>query len=89
MFLSVDVNRPTILNCPQNIQRAVEVGIGGTEVFYTVPQATDDSGIATLITESHTSGQFFPVGTTVVTYIFADPSGNTADCIFQIIINEG
>ena len=53
------------------------------------PTATDNSGVVTLASRSHRSGQFFATGTTTVTYRFVDGSGNEAICSIDITIIEG
>ena len=80
---------PTVM-CTNNVVRTVELGSAGVEVFYTVPTATDISGTEQIISQSQDSGDFFPVGVTVVTYIFADASGNVAPtCSFNVTVNTG
>ena len=76
--------------CTNNVVRTVELGTAGVEVFYTVPTATDISGTEQIISQSQDSGDFFPVGVTRVTYIFADASGNVAPtCSFNVTVNTG
>ncbi len=74
---------PRVSNCP--------TGITATDplVFYDLPEAVDNCSISSaLLVEGLESGSEFPVGTTLVTYEFSDPSGNVATCSFQVIINE-
>ncbi len=53
-------------------------------VDWTDPTATDDSGIATLTSQSHGPG-FFEVNRPVrIVYAFSDPSGNEALCSFTV-----
>ena len=50
---------------------------------------TDNSGNAFLREQSHVSGEYFEVGTTVVMYEYADFSENIGSCSFAVRINEG
>ncbi|XP_071819452.1 uncharacterized protein [Apostichopus japonicus] len=84
----VDPNPPEIFNCPEDITRIIELNEGGVEVFYSPPQATDDSGIVNLVSQSHTPGQFFPTGETIVVYLFSDPTGNNNECRFKVTVTE-
>ena len=83
----VDVVPPTI-NCTDDIHTTAASGSPGTTVTWTRPTATDNSGRATLISETHTPGRFFNVGATSVTYTFQDPSGNAATCTFIVTVTS-
>ena len=61
----------------------------GITVDFTEPTATDNSGTANLVSRTHQPGQFFPIGTTPVTYRFADPTGNVATFQFDVIVTRG
>ena len=86
---SVDTTPPVI--SPVNdvtvtlVQGQANIG----QAFWIEPTATDDSGQANLITRSHTPGDFFQVGVTPVTYVFADPSGNRATLVFNVNVVLG
>ncbi|KAJ8041019.1 Hyalin [Holothuria leucospilota] len=73
---------PIIMNCPSNIvQQAVE---GNTQAFVTWMEPTSENG-------NLTSGPpfpfgAFPVGDTVISYVFENAEGNTATCNFTITI---
>ena len=69
--------------------QTIPLGTFGTSVQFTEPRAQDNSGTANLQTRTHTPGAFFQVGTTEVCYTFADPSQNTVQCCFDVIIIEG
>ena len=89
LFLAVDEVPPQILGCPSNIDDTVDLGVPGKVMTWPEPSSTDNSGTSTMTSRSHTPNSFFPVGVTEVTYIFSDPSSNTADCMFTITIREG
>ncbi|XP_071821997.1 hyalin-like [Apostichopus japonicus] len=86
-FSSVD-NIPPVVSCISGITREIPLISFGVVVDFTEPTATDNSGTASVLSATRRPGQFFQTGTTTVTYIFADPSGNTADCVFDIIVVE-
>ena len=50
------------------------------------PQFSDNSGAELVITSSHTQGDMFPHGETVVWYTATDPSGNNRTCDIHIVI---
>ena len=73
-----------------DISRTVELGTTSLVISYTEPSATDISGTAALQSRTNAPGDAYPLGTTVVTYIFVDASGNQADpCTFTVTVNTG
>ena len=69
--------------------REIELGTPGLNVFYTEPTATDNSGNPVLLSRTGQPGDFFTVGTTVIDYVFVDPSGNPGTGTFTVIVNTG
>ena len=67
----------------------INIGGFGAVVNFQEPTATDNSGSVSVQSRSHSPGQFFQTGTTTVTYVFVDPSGSTANCVFNVIVIEG
>jgi len=58
-------------------------------VTYTTPVGTDNcASPITTLTAGLASGSTFPLGTTVVTYQVTDASGNTADCSFNVTVED-
>ena len=88
-LFTVDDVPPVIQNCIDGLSETTPLGSGGRIMTWTSPTATDNSGVVTLASRSHRSGQFFATGTTTVTYRFVDGSGNEAICSFDISIIEG
>ena len=86
--ISVDTIPPTVM-CIADVRQTIELGETGAVVFWTEPTATDFSGLTTLQSRSHNPGSTFPVGETTITYIFRDNAGNTADCIFLVVVSVG
>lgn len=72
-----------------DVTQTIGLGTFGTAVTFPEPMAQDNSGTATLRDRTHRPGAFFQVGTTEVCYTFADPSQNSVDCCFNVIIIEG
>jgi hypothetical protein len=79
-----DVTGPTIANCLATIN----VNTTGTTaaVNWTAPTASDACGPVTLVS-NYKPGDIFPLGATEVVYQASDKKGNTAVCVFTIIVN--
>jgi gliding motility-associated-like protein len=83
-----DTQNPTI-TCPANIIVGNDPGICGATVNYTPPTGNDNCpGSTTALIAGLPSGSLFPIGTTTVTYEVTDPSGNTAQCSFDVTVND-
>jgi uncharacterized repeat protein (TIGR01451 family) len=77
-----DTQAPTI-NCPGNIDVAADPGqCSKSNVTYTVTASDNCSGVT--VVSIPPSGSTFPVGTTVVTNIATDASGNQTVCTFSV-----
>jgi VCBS repeat-containing protein len=83
----VDTENPVIVNLPANISKSNDAGQCGAIVTWTLPTATDNCPIVTLVSDYH-SGDMFPIGTTTVHYTATDASGNTATGSFTVIVND-
>ena len=88
LISTVDTQNP-VLVCSDDISQTIPLGIGGAVITWATPQATDNSGVVNVVSTSHNSGDFFGPGTTVVQYVVADPSDNTAECSWLVTIIEG
>ncbi|XP_072169501.1 hyalin-like [Diadema setosum] len=75
-----------VVTCPPNIVSTVELGVASTAVTWTLPTATDVSGVAVIQSSTHNPGSTFNVGVTDVTYVYADGSGNTGSCTFTVTV---
>ncbi|NOU39331.1 MAG: HYR domain-containing protein, partial [Ferruginibacter sp.] len=89
----IDNTAPVITGCPANI--SVTTGLGRTTCDQTAtwiePTATDNcTASGSLVrTRSHAPGSIFPVGTTTVTYTFADAAGNVSlACSFTVTVTD-
>ena len=89
-FASSAVDRiPPVITGDGTVTVTTPLGSGGRVVVFPTPSATDNSGTAILVGSTHSSGDFFPTGTTTVTYTYRDPSGNTMTYDFDVVVNEG
>ncbi len=81
-----DTEAPTII-CPLDINLSSTEASCGSAAMWATPVTDDNCGVSTVIS-THNSGDFFPVGTTTVTYTVEDLFGNTASCSFDIIVTD-
>ena len=88
IIISADTTPPFIQFCPSDITNTIEIGTPGIQVFWDEPRAFDSSGNFTLVNATHTSGEIFAVGSSLVRYTFEDESNNMATCEFNIIVLE-
>ncbi len=79
-----DTTPPVIDICPNSINVTTPVGMTSTPVTWIEPTATDNSGMTPTVTQSHQSGDRFPIGISQVFYTFSDLAGNEAACTFSI-----
>ncbi|XP_072050779.1 hyalin-like [Amphiura filiformis] len=86
--VTVPDDRPPRVKCPGNINQSVPVGIKGRFIIWQEPIVSDYSFRSgekvMLVSQSHTSGEFFPLGCTGVTYKYSDWVDNTAVCKFDV-----
>ena len=83
-------NQDPVITCPADIVLPAAIGTCGADVTYTLPTVTDNctAGIVPTLEAGLSSGSNFPVGTTVVTYQGDDGNGNTAQCSFNVTIED-
>ena len=84
-----DIIPPKIKRCPPNIVKIIDISVSNVSVSWREPTASDDSGTTVLTLKSHQPKFIFGLGTTTVKYIFSDPSGNTAECSFNVYVMAG
>lgn len=82
-----DVQVPVIQNCPNDTIINSALGLCGSNVFWTVPTVFDNCPNSTLV-GSATPGDYFPIGTTTITYIATDSDNHTDTCSFTITLND-
>uniref|UniRef100_A0ACB8ES66 Uncharacterized protein n=1 Tax=Sphaerodactylus townsendi TaxID=933632 RepID=A0ACB8ES66_9SAUR len=80
----IDLEPPVIDKCrsPPPIQEAVKE----YRVTWDEPQFSDNSGDVVTVTKSHSPGDLFSKGQTVVQYTATDSSGNNRTCEIHIVI---
>jgi len=83
----IDVTDPQII-CPQNITVNNDAGACGANATWTPPSPIDNCLGATVTGSTHNPGDFFPIGTTIVTYDIEDAAGNTTSCSFGVRVND-
>ena len=86
----MDEFNPVIMSCPSDIFTNIEIEFGSAEipVSWSEPSAVDESGNVTLLVKTNSPGDRFGIGTSTVTYLFADPSNNMASCEFKITVQS-
>ncbi|XP_070547407.1 uncharacterized protein [Ptychodera flava] len=79
-----DSQKP-VVTCPSTIETITIIDMPYIRVTWAFPNATDNSGIVS-VTGSHEPGSNFTIGVTTVSYKAEDPSGNTAKCLFSVMV---
>src|SRR5690606_37568897 len=86
-----DTTAPTFNSCPSSVSRNNDSGACGAIVNFTIPTATDNCGTAT-VTQTDatglTTGDEFPIGTTILEYTATDSEGNSTICTFSITVTD-
>jgi len=85
--VTVNDTQPPTITCPANIFVAAAASCPpatSRTVNYTVTASDNCPGVTVVCTPP--SGSIFPVGTTTVTCIATDASGNTATCTFTVTV---
>ncbi len=86
-----DTQAPIFNSCPPGISVNNDIGVCGAIANYTIPTASDNCGTAT-VTQTDgtglTSGDLFPIGTTIIEYTADDGNGNTTICSFTISVTD-
>jgi hypothetical protein len=87
-----DDEAPTVQSCPANIAQGTDADDCGAEVTYVTPQFQDNcdgTNLEGVLVAGYASGTHFHVGTTTVTWTYADLAGNgTATCTFTVTISD-
>ncbi len=72
------------ITCSANITVTANSNDCHPVITWANPVATDNCSYT--VTSNHASGDRFVVGTTTVVYTVSDPSGNTANCSFDVTV---
>ena len=78
---------PPSTTFPANITQSVDAGSCNAVVVWSGPNAVDNCGISST-SSSHSSGDTFSVGTTVVTFNTTDVNGRTGSVSFSIQVTD-
>ncbi|XP_071956814.1 uncharacterized protein [Antedon mediterranea] len=82
-----DTESPVFSGCPDDISLPADAFLPTTNVVWSDPTASDNSGASPLVVnQSFYSNDVFRLGIHEVTYIATDLSGNEAQCNFSITI---
>ncbi|PFX23093.1 CUB and sushi domain-containing protein 1 [Stylophora pistillata] len=82
-----DIREPFFSNCPSNIMTAAARGSTSTQVSWSPPTATDNSGVMPNITYfGKQPGEYFSSGEHIIRYLASDRSGNVAECRFKVFV---
>ncbi len=82
----IDNEVPVLANVPSAISQANDAGQCGAVVTWAAISAPDNC--TSVITSTMNSGDFFPVGTTLVDVIATDPSGNADTSSFTVTVSD-
>ncbi|MFK7756825.1 MAG: HYR domain-containing protein [Flavobacteriales bacterium] len=82
----VDQQKPFFTSFPSDLSKEA-IDKDGTRVFWERPSADDNCGEVHVIS-SHKSGDFFPVGKTLVTYWVHDTEGNYITKSFKVTVSD-
>ena len=74
-----------VITCPADTAVTTDFGLCGTKVNFIVG-ATDNCAVT--FVSIPPSGSIFPVGTTLVSSIATDASGNTSSCSFNVTVTD-
>ena len=81
----IDSEAPILSGIPTDMTLSSDLGQCGATANWQLPVGTDNCGLGDLL-GSHQPGQFFPLGTTTVSYSQADSNGNLATGSFLITV---
>jgi hypothetical protein len=85
-IIVIDDEKP-IITLPANMNIVAEPNGCGAIVTWSEPTVTDNCGVLS-VTKSHASGQYFPAGTTTVTYTATDIHGNIISQSFTVTVAD-
>lgn len=85
LFNSVAASPPEILSCPSDQTVTVGSQYETAQVDWSPPVFVDNVAV-TSVTSSHESGSQFGLGSHRVSYTASDGAGNSAKCVFRILV---
>ncbi len=84
--ITVQDTQPPVISCPTGLTVSNNPGECGAIVSFDLTAADNCSGVVVTLTDS--SGSFFPIGTTPVTVVATDSSGNADTCLFSVTVQD-
>jgi len=82
-----DQELPILNGLPVSIQIGTDTDLCGATATWAAAEATDNCEVVD-VTQTHISGDFFPVGETTVTYLVTDAAGNEASVSFAVQVTD-
>jgi hypothetical protein len=82
-----DDEYPLILGVPADISVSSDLGLCGAIVNWDSATTTDNCSVQ-VFEETHSPGDYFPVGTTPVTYASTDTAGNRTIISFDVTVSD-
>jgi hypothetical protein len=82
-----DAEEPVISAMPVSLSISSDPGACFANATWTEPTATDNCSVASL-SSTHSPGDLFAIGTTLVTYTAVDPSGNSSTASFSVTVTD-
>ncbi len=87
VVIEADNLPPVFTNCPSDITQTIALGDFTSEVTWTEPTVTDNTGTQPTVFQNYSPGDSFRVGETRVDYFALDQAGNEALCSFTVTGN--
>ena len=85
--VTVNDTEVPVITCATDVTVSNDAGVCEAEVLLTDATATDNCGVATVVSD-HANPFTYPVGTTTVTWLATDIHGNTANCTQDVTVND-
>jgi hypothetical protein len=82
-----DPHPPKFNGCPPTVSLQTIPGECGAIASWNPPTGSDNCPDF-IVTSTHNPGEFFDVGTTMVTYTITDASFNSAICSFNVVVTD-
>ncbi|TNE69874.1 MAG: HYR domain-containing protein [Bacteroidetes bacterium] len=86
--LSVRDTVSPVITCPPNVEVNSENMLCSAVATFEAPFTSDNCTVAPVVTGTASSGDVFPIGTTIVVLTSTDESGNTATCSFDVVVAD-
>ncbi|MEX0813146.1 MAG: HYR domain-containing protein, partial [Chitinophagales bacterium] len=91
MTITVTDDEAPSITCPSDITQTADSGVCAAQVSVPQPQTGDNCGVASVTNDYNgtaDASDFYPVGTTTVTWTVTDTSGNSTQCTMTITVTD-